>query len=123
MWKLKTISSCVEPWSDAKKGFLTMVSQEKHCPISCKFIFTYLNRLCLVLPWLDARRNSERFEFAAVKCVCKECKCYFLLLSLMYMNHGCNYNVKLLPIEQIYAGILKQRCIHTLMYINSTLHL
>ena len=38
-----------------------MVRQEKHNPIGDKFRFTHLNRSCLVLPWLDVRRNRLNF--------------------------------------------------------------
>ena len=42
-------------------GFSTMLSQEKPNPIGYKFIFTHLNRLCVVLPWLDASGNRLKF--------------------------------------------------------------
>ena len=40
-----------------KNGLLTMVGQEKLNHISYKFRFMHLNQFCLILLWLDARRN------------------------------------------------------------------
>ena len=38
-----------------------MVRQEKPNPIGYKFRFIHLNRFCLVLQWLDVRRNRLKF--------------------------------------------------------------
>ena len=42
-------------------GFVTIVRREKPNRNGYKFRFTQLNRLCLVLPWLDARTNLVKF--------------------------------------------------------------
>ena len=44
-------------------GFLTMARQENpgFLPFWLTFRFTQLNRICLVLPWFDARKNSLKF--------------------------------------------------------------
>ena len=54
---LKTICFASNNGKTQKTRFLTMVRQENPNPIGYKFRFTHLNRFCLVLPWLDARRN------------------------------------------------------------------
>ena len=58
---LKLFFLCLTMVGRKKNGFLTMVRQEEPNPIGYKYNFTHLNWFCLVLPWLDARRNHLKF--------------------------------------------------------------
>ena len=93
--KLKTIFLVSNHGRTQKNEFLTMVRQEKPNPIGYKFKFTHLNRVCLVLPWLDARRNHLKFPLLKLilniilaLVITERHYCLFMLILVLTGNLG-----------------------------------